>query len=509
MEKVMRAGTSTESSRRSEKILLVESDAGIQSLVTNLLSHLGYAVDTVSSTEHALNALKAGSWDLILLDVQLPGMSAVQAIPSVKRIAPETVIMLMTLQGVDEGHGSVAEDDPSHHLLEPLRLEELGNTIKHALQKGRVLNDVVSRRIVGESRHIIQLKSLIRRIAPLDSTVLITGESGTGKELVADMIHHESNRASHPFVKINCAAIPEGLLEGEIFGYEKGAFTGAVTQRPGKFELSHKGTMLLDEIGDMPLSTQAKLLRVVEQKQVERLGGRRPISVDTRIIAATNQGLPDLIRQKKFRDDLYYRLNVAAIHIPPLRERMEDMPLLVEHFLGRTNFKLGTCFSAITKESMELLFSYHWPGNIRELANVIERAVIFGDGEEITASDLAAAMPDAVGAAPARTETTELPDPLGTGWSLNKTLSEVEKRLIMGALARSGGVQSEAARILHVSPKNLWKKIQKYSIDTRSCAHARVEASTFDPLVEIPGNLQMQLDDDVIIFPRLKFMRPS
>ncbi len=243
-------------------------------------------------------------------------------------------------------------------------------------------------KLIGQSDGMKAVKALINRIAPLDTTVLITGESGTGKELVAEMIHDQSRRAGGPLVKVNCAAIPETMLESELFGHEKGAFTGAHIQKPGKFELANKGSLVLDEVGEMPISIQGKLLRAVEQKEVDRLGGRKPIAVDVRLIASTNRDLQELIAEKQFRGDLYYRLNVAAIHLPPLRERREDIPLLAQHLLDKINFKLGMSLRGISKEGVGCLLAYHWPGNVRELANVLERAAISGSQEVLTLSDL-------------------------------------------------------------------------------------------------------------------------
>ena len=306
-------------------------------------------------------------------------------------------------------------------------------------------------------------------VAPLESTVLINGERGTGKELFADMIHTKSKRPAGPFVKINCAAIPENLLESELFGVEKGAFTGANIQRQGKFELAHNGTILLDEIGEMPLNIQSKLLRIVEQKQVDKLGGSRPISVDTRIIASTNQDLIDQVRQNKFRQDLYYRLNVVSIHLPPLRERIEDIPLLAQHFLTKVGLKMGISLEKITDEAIEILLSYDWPGNVRELANLMERAVIFRNGKNIIdAPEIRMAFHKVTGTHPYSAQNPDDQLLVENGMSLTETMKHVEKSLIIKALSKSKGVQSEAAKMLGLNPKNLWKKIQKYAIEPRA-----------------------------------------
>jgi two-component system response regulator AtoC len=292
--------------------------------------------------------------------------------------------------------------------------------------------------------------------------VLVTGESGCGKEVVADAIQALSKRADAPFVKVNCAAIPENLLESELFGHEKGAFTGAVGLKKGKFELADHGTIMLDEIGDMPLFLQPKLLRAVEQKQIERVGGGKPIDIDIRIIAATNQELQSLVEQKLFRADLYYRLSVAAIPLPPLRERKEDLPLLVGHFLERIGPRVGINLRGVSREGMQLLFDYDWPGNVRQLANLLERAAIMSSGEVLTAVEIGRAL-DGASRRPVPEAAPEGPCPVAG--NLRDTLQDMERNMILTALRKAGGVQKDAARSLGVSPKNLWNKLQKHRID--------------------------------------------
>jgi len=295
--------------------------------------------------------------------------------------------------------------------------------------------------------------------------VLITGESGAGKEVIADAIHALSPRAEALCVKVNCAAIPENLLESELFGHERGAFTGAVAQKKGKFELAQHGTVMLDEIGDMPLFLQPKLLRAVEQKQIERVGGSRPIDIDIRIVAATNQDLEALVAQKQFRADLFYRLGVATIHLPPLRERKEDLPLLAAHFLERINPRVGVNLRGVSREGMRLLFAYDWPGNVRQLANVLERAAIVSSGDVLTGDDIARALHGREPARPGNAAETAPDDrpPDDTG-NLRETLQDMERTMIVAALKKAGGIQKDAARLLGVSPKNLWNKIQKHRI---------------------------------------------
>jgi len=287
---------------------------------------------------------------------------------------------------------------------------------------------------------------------------LITGDTGTGKELVAETIHHLSQRRYKPLVKLNCAAIPEGLLESELFGHEKGAFTGAISKRAGKFEMADQGTIFLDEIGDMSLSTQAKVLRVLEQKEVERLGGST-VKVDVRVIAATNQDLSQAMKEKRFREDLYFRLSGFPIHLPPLRQRKEDIPLLIEHFIHEANQRLGKDVQGVSSDAMKILMQHQWPGNVRELRNIVERAVALAEGRIITADIIAFCLK--------KSGQGLEPGILQVHSSLRETVEEVERQLVLNALKRSGGVQTEAAQILGITEKNLWKKIKKHGIDVR------------------------------------------
>jgi two-component system response regulator AtoC len=306
---------------------------------------------------------------------------------------------------------------------------------------------------------MMAVKERIGRVAELNTDVLIMGETGTGKELVADTIHALSPRAKGPFVKINCAAIPENLIESELFGHEKGAFTGASAMKKGRFELAEGGSLMLDEIGDMPLHLQPRLLRAVEQKQAERVGGAKPIQYDVRIIAATNQELEERVREGGFRSDLYYRLNVATLILPPLRERKSDLPQLAEFFLDRANRRLGTDISGVSAEAMKIFFNYDWPGNVRQFANAVERAAIFCTSSRITPAEVDQAFTNA---RPCADDGVCLPT--GDGLPLKQALAEYEKALIENALRASGGVQTEAASALGVSAKNLWNKLRKHGI---------------------------------------------
>ncbi len=309
--------------------------------------------------------------------------------------------------------------------------------------------------IIGQSRVIREVFGQIMKVAPTDATVLISGESGTGKELVAAGIYKQSARRGKPFVKLNCVAIPEGLLESELFGHEKGAFTGAIAQKKGKFELADGGTIFLDEIGDMPLSTQAKLLRVLQERTFERVGGTNPLQVDVRFIAATNKNLPEMVKAGTFREDLFYRINVFALHLPPLRERREDIPVLVEHFLGSAEKA-----AQVSTQTMQLLLGYPWPGNVRELQNVIERAAVIAEGT-IESAHLPSYFRNEMKVLGA----SEGPE---NSISLDDRIAQIEKGMIIEAMTRSGGVQIRAAQLLGINQRSLWHRIKKHNIDVPS-----------------------------------------
>ncbi|WP_353117246.1 sigma-54 dependent transcriptional regulator [Nitratidesulfovibrio sp.] len=522
----------------SGHILLIEDDTAFQSMLREALEERGHRVTAAGRAEDGIALLRGGGFDLVLSDVMLPGMSGVEAIPHLLSAAPGTDIIVMTAYSTRELALEAVKLGAYDVFSKPFSLKEMDIVIRRAMEKRRLqaeiaaLRDSLRRdgpasRIIGESRAIMEVKALIEKVAPLDTTVLIMGESGTGKELASDTIRALSPRASAPFVKVNCAAIPEHLFENELFGHEKGAFTGAATAQPGKFELAQGGTLMLDEIGDMPLAIQPKLLRVVEQKQVERLGGRRPVTLDVRLIAATNQNLADRVREKAFREDLYYRLGVAVVHLPPLRSRREDIPLLAQHVVRRLQGTLGLPVHGLTPAAVAALCSYDWPGNVRQLANVIERAAIAAEGPidapdvdralgrapgatfersapegmvsgHMSGPDDAAGRPDREGTdATGQPAPSTLPTPPPTGASpvgthsasasagassthafaaaaltgpidLRETMRMVERNLLLDALRRAEGRQTEAAVLLGLTPKNLWAKLQKHGIKPRN-----------------------------------------
>ena len=357
------------------------------------------------------------------------------------RNAERLPVLAQTPGNADDGSGP--EDIEHVHKV----LDQVANLL------GKVEARELFPEIIGQSRAMRGIFGQILKVAPTDSTVLISGESGTGKELVATSLYEHSLRKGRPFLKINCVAIPEGLLESELFGHEKGAFTGAIAQKKGKFELADGGAIFLDEIGDMPPETQAKLLRVLQEKEFERVGGTQPIRVDVRFITATNKNLPEMIKTGAFREDLFYRLNVFSLHLPPLRERREDIPFLIEHFLEKSGKDL-----TVSHRAMQLILGYGWPGNIRELQNVIERAAVFAD-KTIEAAHLPAAL------------TAEPSSPDGGSehaGSLDVRLDEIEKGMIIEAITRAGGIQTRAAQFLGINPRSLWHRVKKHNIDVSS-----------------------------------------
>lgn len=454
----------------TERILVVDDDRAFQGMLVEALADKGYAVDTASTAEEGIKKAGGGNFDLILHDIKLPGMSGLEALPHLAEVAPGVDIIVMTGYSSKDSGVQAMQRGAYDYFTKPFSLSEMEVVVRRALEKRRLQKELFElkrsssssplSKIIGQAAPTMAVKERIARVAELNADVLILGETGTGKELVSDTIHALSSRANGPFIKINCAAIPENLLESELFGHEKGAFTGATAVKIGKFEQAKGGSILLDEIGDMPIHLQPKLLRAVEQKQAERVGGAKPINYDVRIIAATNQELEQRVEEGKFRSDLYYRLNVATLILPPLRDRKSDLPQLAEFFLDRANRRLGTDIIGISIEAMEIFFNYDWPGNVRQFANAVERAAIFCKSTMITPAEVDQAFSNAQ-----PVEDTGFHVLPGTGLPLKKALMEYERALIENALRNADGIQTEASTKLGVSPKNLWNKLKKHQID--------------------------------------------
>jgi len=447
-------------------ILIVDDDKNMRLFLREAAERWGYTAEEAASAEEALRRVEKQSFDLILLDERLPGLSGVEALPHLRERDPHAIVIMITAYADEVRKLAAYRRGVYDFLPKPLKLAEMEVILSRAIEKKRTQDELLRlktevqdreglRGIIGQSKAMQTVFHLLRRVAPTDSTVLILGESGTGKEVIANAIHGLSQRNERPLIKLNCVAIPEGLLESELFGHEKGAFTGALAARPGKFELAHSGTLFLDEIGDMSAQTQAKVLRVLQEREFERVGGTRTIKVDVRLIAATNKDLSKEVKEGRFREDLYYRLNVVSISLPPLRERREDIPLLVDFFVEEANRKLRSPVYEVSKDALKVFMDYSWPGNVRELKNVIERAAILSDNGILRVEHL---PPNLQGK-----EGFVLPAVKAPA-SFKQTMEGAEKETILSALERANWVQIEAARLLDLTPKNLWAKIRKHGI---------------------------------------------
>jgi len=429
-------------------ILIVEDEPKMRRLLEMNLADHGFVTHSAGDAEAGLKMLNTEKFDLVVTDFKLPGMNGIEFLQAIKRVNQSLPVVIMTAYGSVESAVEAMKLGAGDYVLKPFSLAEMLLVIKKELaahdlrEENRALREALGRRyeyanVVAKSGKMQSVLALVERAAPTNSTVLLGGESGVGKDLIARAIHEHSSRASGPFVKINSTAIPENLLESELFGYEKGAFSGAVSSKPGKFELADKGTLFLDEIGDVPPATQVKLLRVIQEREFERLGGTKTLKVDVRLIAATNRDLRAALEDGTFRRDLYYRLNVVAIDIPPLREHKEDIPELVEFFIARFAQSSGKKITGISPEALQILMQFSWPGNVRELENVIERAVTFASGPALTPADIHLDLPKSAGAAPV------LPEGM--------TLEQWEQEIIREALRRANGNKSQAARALGLS----------------------------------------------------------
>ncbi len=444
-----------------EKILIVDDDPAIRDACFQVLTRRGYEVDLAARPEEALDLLGQFEFDVILLDLKMPGMNGLELLKNIKEIDPHAEVVIITAYGTVSNAVQAMKDGASDFLQKPFGPEELKLAVEKAVERRRLtLENIYLRRalaekegrvvIIGQSPAIQKVLEMAKMVAPTDSTVLITGESGTGKGLLARKIHELSPRAKGPFVAVDCGTLVPTLFESELFGHVKGAFTGATTHKIGKFELANGGTIFFDEIGNISIDIQAKLLKAVEDKEISPVGSHRVTKVDVRIIAATNKNLEEEIKKGTFRDDLFYRLNVVSIHIPPLRERAEDIPLLARYFLQNFAHKYRKKINDFEKEVLERLKAYPWPGNVRELENTIERLVIFAQGDRITLDDLHLA--GFKSQEPSLLE-EDLP------------LEEIEKRYILRVLRRCEGNKSKASKILGIDRKTLREKLRRWGLD--------------------------------------------
>jgi len=442
------------------KILVVDDDADMRGLLFDVLESDGYRVGTAESGEKALQALAEEQYDLVLTDLRMKGMLGTALLSEIKHRYPDTGVILMTAFGTVETAIEAMKGGAMDYLIKPVKTDDVLRTAGRAAREVQLRREVTHLRrevykeysfhqILGKSRPMQEVFELIRRVADSPSNLLITGESGTGKELVAKAIHYNSDRRDRPFVAVNSAAIPEQLLESELFGHMRGAFTDAKADRPGLFEEAQKGTLFLDEISELPLMLQAKLLRAIQEREIRRVGSTKSIPVDVRIIAATNLNLADEVKAKHFREDLYYRLNVIEIRLPPLRDRRDDIPLLVETFLHKCAKANRKPLQGISESSLALLIDYSWPGNVRELENIIERAVTLARGEKIMPEDLPATVQGSRGDRRVLDDAAERTLPL----------QEVEWEYIKKILEKTGGNKYQAAQALGIDRKTLYRKL--------------------------------------------------
>ncbi|ADK85281.1 two component, sigma54 specific, transcriptional regulator, Fis family [Desulfarculus baarsii DSM 2075] len=446
------------------RILVVDDEKNYLVVLEALLRGEGYDVRTADNGQAALRLADEDEPDLVITDMKMPRMSGIELIQALRVDHPDLPVIVMTAYGTVENAVEAMKLGATDYIIKPFENRELLLTTEKTLRMRRLMTQNRLLReelagygeIIGQSKPMRQVFALVDKVADAKATVLITGESGTGKELIARALHSRSSRAEEPFVAVNCMAITETLLESELFGHERGSFTGATERRKGRFELAHRGTLFLDEIGEISPTTQVKLLRVLQERTFERVGGNQPIAVDVRIVAATNRDLGAMVKKGAFREDLFYRLNVVRLDMPPLRERTDDLPLLVAHFVKKYAAEVGRQPPTVSAEAMQAIYRHPWPGNVRELENALERAVILAGGE-ITASDLPLEMQGGRGE---KSVGPELPE----GMSINDAVEDLEKRMIQRALGEAGGVAAHAAAALGLTKSNLAYKMKKYGL---------------------------------------------
>jgi two-component system, NtrC family, response regulator len=448
-------------------VLIVDDEKNYLIVLEDLLSDEGYDVLTASSAAEALQVIQANSVDTVLSDIKMPGMTGIELLDKINSIDPDLPVVLMTAYAEVDQAVSAMKKGALDHIQKPFDNSDVKRAVARGLEK-RALNNnkqIVNRQmgnqwgnVIGNSEAMQKIFTVSQRVADTPTTVLISGESGTGKELIARGIHKTSSRSSAPFISINCAAVTESLLESELFGYEKGAFTGANSTRPGKFEAADGGTLFLDEIGDMSLNLQAKLLRVLQEQEFQRVGANKDIKVDVRIVAATNKNLKDEVDAGNFRGDLLFRLRVVHIELPPLRERHSDIPLLVAHFLQKYAAKLNRTITDVDPEVMKAFANYAWPGNVRELEHVVERALVLCNGHSLTLKDLPAEVGEC------GSKIVSIGEMVAREKSLADTLDEIEEQILRDALKKAGNIQAQAAKSLGISRSNLQYKMKKYGL---------------------------------------------
>lgn len=460
--------TDKNASVETRRILVADDDTAIRQLLKIFLEESEFDVDEATTGQEALDGLKSGQYDLVLLDMRLPGMTGIDVLKQLRDQTGDVPVILMTAYGSPNIAIQASSLGAYSYITKPFELDDVLHTIELYFERRQLKREVLalrsqieprdpSERIIGASPAMHEIYMIIGRSAATEATVLITGETGTGKELVANVVHANSTYRHGPLIKVNCAALPETLLESELFGHEKGAFTNAITQRKGRFEMAHKGSIFLDEIGEMSLSTQRKLLRVLQEREFERVGGSIPIKVDVRVIVATNKNLREEVEAGRFREDLYYRLDVIRVFMPPLRERKEDIPLLVEHFLEKHRYSPNSVPARISEEAMQALIEHDWPGNVRELENTVQRAVVMSQGGVITSHHILLS-------GSGDRQIIDVMRLVKDGTPLAEILGQAEKLALTEAMQTAKGDRSEAARVLGIDRPTLYQKLQEFGL---------------------------------------------
>jgi len=455
-----------------DKILVADDEQSMREFLDIMLKKEGYKVSLASNGEEVVKLIDNDLFDLVLLDIRMPKLDGLSALKRIKAIAPETIVIMITAYASADTAIKAMKEGAYDYITKPFKVEEIKLIIKNALEKKNLqkenilLKQVVRDRyhfgnIIGQSPKMMVLYDLLEKVSPTKTNILIAGESGTGKELVAKAIHYNSPRKEKPFVTLNCGAIPESLIESELFGHMKGAFTDAIATRKGLFEVADEGTIFLDEISELPLLMQVKLLRVLQDKEFKRVGGTEDIRVDVRIISATNKDLEEAVKEKRFREDLFYRLNVIQIKLPPLRDRKEDVQILASHFLKKYNEELNKNILKISPEALQILLDYGYPGNVRELQNIIERAVALESHQELTAHNLSSYLNEQ---SLMRKGPIDIDIP-NEGVDLEKMVEDLERTLLLKALDKTKGIKKKAAELLHINFRSMRYRLEKYGLN--------------------------------------------
>jgi two-component system response regulator PilR (NtrC family) len=455
-----------------DKILVADDEQSMREFLDIMLKKEEYKVSLASNGEEVVKLIDNDLFDLVLLDIRMPKLDGISALKKIKAIAPETIVIMITAYASADTAIKAMKEGAYDYITKPFKIEEIKLIIKNALEKKNLqkenilLKRVVRDRyhfgnIIGQSPKMVVLYDLLEKVSPTKTNILITGESGTGKELVAKAIHYNSPRKEKPFVTLNCGAIPESLIESELFGHMKGAFTDAIATKKGLFEVADEGTIFLDEISELPLLMQVKLLRVLQDKEFKRVGGTEDIRVDVRIISATNINLEEGVKEKRFREDLFYRLNVIQIKLPPLRDRKEDVQILANHFLKKYSEELNKNIAKISPEALPILLNYEYPGNVRELQNIIERAVALESNQELTAHNLSSYLNEQPLLRKGPID-IEIPN---EGIDLEKMVENLERTLLLKALDKTKGIKKKAAELLHINFRSMRYRLEKYGLN--------------------------------------------